>query len=335
MKIEYESILRRSLSIVKKHKWLLVYGLLIGGGGGISGIRNFSSYSTDAPGSQQESFQEFSTKTTQVLSKKTDLFTEWLSSVSPTAWIALILLVIALILMSIVVALILKNWARASLIHGVQMALEDRPEVTLRNTSPVGVKHTKDLIYFSIMNGLFMFLFIVVVPLIAWLGYLLVKNFAVLKVMWLVVAGISGTVVFVLGLIVIAMIAIYAERLIVLHGVPPYKAWKQGLGLSRNNFLGTLLLGGLNIITSTLVGCVSVILGLIVLGIPTFVLVYPYIKNPAIPNPFVILLLVFFFIVFVFFNLLVKAAIAVFSYSNWNQLFNIVIVHSGMRSNDK
>ena len=335
MKINFEPILRRSFEITKTYKWLLVYGLIVAGSGGGAGFNGFSFSGSDSENMDPASIEGIKTKTTQVLGEKTSYLTDWLASVSPLAWTVLILTFIILASLAVVVSLIITNWARAGLIQGIDMALQSQESVTLKSTSAKAIGSIKNLIILAFINLGFVIAFIILLPLVGFLVYMLVKELAFLKILWIIIASVSGTIIFILGVIIISMIGVYAERLITLHGLSPFSAWKKGLTLSRANFLPTLLMGLLNMIISTLIGCFSIIIMLIVLGIPTILLLLPYIRSSTLPNIYVFVVIGVFILIFIVFNMIIRAGIAVFKYANWNQLFDIVLQHSKEKQNNE
>ncbi|MBU0569990.1 hypothetical protein KKB40_04385 [Patescibacteria group bacterium] len=85
---------------------------------------------------------------------------------------------------------------------------------------------------------------------------------------------------------------------------------------------------------STTVGCLSMIVLAIFLGIPSALILTPSIKNKQFPSPAGIVALAIVVFLFVYINMLIKAIITVFKYANWNQVFNEALekveeVHQG------
>ncbi|MBU0569991.1 hypothetical protein KKB40_04390 [Patescibacteria group bacterium] len=221
----YSSIIKRSVEIVKKSKWLLVYGLVLaslgaggGGGGGSSSFDlpeefNLQDLLKTAP-------EDIPEKTSQVLGTFTSTAGEWLRNVPLVTWISLAFAILVVVLIGITVRYILTSWVKGALIYGTQLALEEG-EVNLKNTSPTGIDSIKNLIIFnvimfSITLGLFALL-----PIFWTLIYVFIKNVSVLKVLWLIAGTIGVVVAFFIVFVLFAMVSIYAERLIVLKKFSP------------------------------------------------------------------------------------------------------------------
>lgn len=73
------------------------------------------------------------------------------------------------------------------------------------------------------------------------------------------------------------------------------------------------------------VGCLTIIVSLIVLGIPGFILVTSALKGSQVPLILNIIGIVILIVIFVVVNGLVRAVLVVFNYSNWNQIFELYL----------
>lgn len=322
--IDYGKIIRRSWEITKKYKWLWVYGLLLasagGGGGGGSGGR-----SSSKPTLPENLPDDIPGKTSYVLSQTTSLISEWFSHIPISTWIVLGLGITFILILVILGTVILKSWANGALIAGVHDADEEK-EVTLTTTSPAGIKAIKNLILLGIISfcitlGLVCFALITI-----GLGFLVFSFSEILRTIWLVLIIICAVLTLIVLVVLLTLTSIYAERLIVLHGFSPWQAWKTGLRLSRGHFLHTLLMGIINTSLGCAVGCASLLISLIVLGIPAILLVIPLVSN--FKSAFTIPLiggLVLLFLTFLYFNFLISAIFTVFKYSNWNLFFKIIM----------
>ena len=323
---DYGAILSKSLGLIKKNKWLFVWGLMLAAfasGGGYSGTSNYTSSSSfdNFPKSIPEDLPE---KTSYVLGIYTTGIAEWFKNVSPFVWFFLILVVILAILFAFLIKLIITSWAKGGLIYGFEKAVNSE-ETTLKNTSPKGIKSIKNLIIFSIIMFLiFMGLFLVI-PGIWGLVYLLFSQVKILSTLWVIVGVFGGIVLLFGSIIVLSMITIYAERLIVLRSMAPWEAWKKALNISKGNFLPTLVMGIINSIVGFGIGCAAMIVALIVLGIPAYFLVYPSILAKKWPSPAVWISLVILLLIFSLASLFVKAFVVMFKYANWNQIFEYAI----------
>ena len=318
---DFSKIVKRTYRLIKKNKWLFVYGLVlatVASGGNYSSFRLPSDSLKDLDNVPQNLPQE----TSKVLGVFTSMFTEWVSTVTWQRWVFLAFVVLAVMLTSIVIRMVMTGWAKGALIGGFDRAYSDQP-VDLKNTTKIGFSSAKNLIIFSVLAGLITF-GIIVGLILLWLVILfVVGNFETLKLIWTIVGGIAGIFTLIFSIIILTMVNIYAERLIVLRGFKPMDAWKKALSISRSNFLMTFLMGLINSIMSTAIGCVSIIVMLIILGIPAMIVVIPSMMAKQLPSTPAIVVLVILFIIFAYLNFLVQAAIVLFKYGNWGQIFEI------------
>ena len=319
---DYGAILSRSLELIKKNKWLFVWGMILAAfasGGSYSQSGNYTNPSSfeSLPEGIPENLPE---KTSLVLGTYTTAITEWFQTVSPFTWVLLFFVVVAAVLFGWLVKLIITSWAKGGLIYGFEKGMKNE-EATLRNTSPLGVKSIKNLIVLSIiMFFIFIGLFLVV-PGIWVLIYLVFSQIEVLATLWVVVGVLGGVVLFFGSLIILSMITVYAERLIVLKGMAPWEAWKKALTISKGSFLPTLVMGIINMVLGFGLGCISIVIALVILGIPGYLLVFPNIMAKNWPSPAVWISLAILLLIFILVSVLMKAFIIMFKYANWNQMF--------------
>src|SRR4030042_3260604 len=161
---DFSSILQRSWEIIKKNKWLLVYGLVLAGfgAGGVSFNGSFpSSNNINFKDLQKGVPKDLPEKTSQVLGAFTSAIAQWFKTVPPVVWGLLILGITLTILIGVIIRQVILCWARGSLIAGVQMA-DQNQTVSLSNTASLGIKSIKNLILLSlIMFGITLGLFLV------------------------------------------------------------------------------------------------------------------------------------------------------------------------------
>jgi len=325
---DYGLILQRSWKIIKKHRWLLVYGLVLAGlsaGGSYQSLNiNLPSGQFDLKNLPEITPEEIPEKMSRVLGAFTSGFAEWLVSVPLITWLLLIFGILTAFLVGIIIRLVITSWAKGGLITGIQLANQNQ-SVSLTNTSPSGIAAIKNLIILGLLIFGLGMAFFAITGIVFFVGFFIFKNIPVLNFFWPMIGGTVGFLAFFLAVILFAMISIYAERLIVLKGYSPWEAWKKGFSLSKKGFLPTLVMGIINSILSFSVGCLSTIILLIFLGIPAIVLIVPSIKSGKLFSPPTILGLLFILFVFLNVNLLVRAIIVIFKYGNWNQLFEEVL----------
>lgn len=340
--IDYGKIINRSWEITKKNKWLWVYGLVLaaagggsfsnsggGGGGSGGGKTTVPSFQATPSATLKDSLADLPSSlinnASQVLGATTNALREWFLSVSPLTWALVILVIIIAVLFSIVVALVLQNWARGALITGLKIAANDET-VTLLNTSPKGITSLKNLIIFSLIEGVVSLIVGLLTVLVIFLLILLTAFIPGVGIFFAILGGVVGGLTLVVVVILMAMISIYAERLIVLKNYRPWQAWKEALSLSKKSFFQTLVMGLINQVIGCVSGCLITIAALIVVGIPALILIVPLFAGgfhfPGVP---VIILLLLLFLIFIYLTLLVRAIIVVFTYSNWNLFFEEIV----------
>lgn len=332
---DYGAILSRSLDLIKKNRWLFVWGMILAAfasGGSYSQSGNYTNPSSfeSLPEGIPEDLPE---KTSLVLGTYTTAVVEWFHSVSPFIWVLLFFVVVGAVLFGWLVKLIITSWAKGGLIFGFEKGMKNE-EATLRNTSPVGIKSIKSLIIFSIIMffifiGLFLF-----IPGVWFLIYLVFSQIKVLATLWVVVGMLGGIILVFGSLIVLSMVTIYAERLIVLKDMAPWEAWKKALAISKGSFLPTLVMGIINMVIGFGLGCISIVIALVILGIPGYFLVFPSITAKTWPSPIIWVSIVILVLVFILVSVLVKAFIIMFKYANWNQMFEYALKKTERTQNE-
>lgn len=324
---DYGKILHRSIKIIKKNKWLIVYGFVLaslGAGGGLSSNANINLPSDffQSRGLPKQIPQEIPAQTKQVLGVFTSGFGEWIRNISSLYWLFLILGIFIFLMLGIAIRMIATSWAKGSLIAGIQVAQKGQ-SVTLANTSPLGIATIKNLIIFGfIMLGLILCFLLIGVPIL----FLINLAPPPINTFLMVITIPAAILAFFFIMILFSMISIYAERLIVLKNYSPWEAWKKGLSLSKKGFLPTIVMGIINSILSFAIGCFSMIIIAAVSGfLVAFFLVVMGVGRENIFSAPTILAAVFILFVFANAFLILGAIINVFKYSNWNQLFDHLI----------
>lgn len=330
--IDYGQILSRSKDLVFKHKWLWVYGLVLAVFSGSSGSsfnsgRGFSNLSPQSkPTTLPQNFpSDLPEKTKEVLGATTSSIQAWLTHVPISTWVLLALGILALIIISFVVQIIITNWAKGALISGLADADAGHP-VTLLSTSPKGLASLKRLVLYSLFITAIIFAAIFIFILLILLGLLVFSASSVLMGVWMVLVLIFGGIAFLVTMVILGMVNIFADRLIVLHGYTPLAAWKKGLSLSKGNFLQTILLGIINAGIGCGVGCLSLLILGVVIGIPALIIgISMFSGGFHLPSLPVIGILVTLILIAVHANLFISALLVVFKYSNWNLFVKTIL----------
>lgn len=326
--MDYGKIIKRSWELTWRNKWLWVYGLVVAvlGGVGFSNFGNgFSNFARDARNPELKLPENLPRQTSEVLGQATNAIVEWFKSVPVGTWILLGLGILVLIIIGIAVRWVMLSWAKGGLIAGLWEADKDQ-KVTLSSTSKEGIKSIKSLIWLGIINFLMVWgvaVGFVVAGGLGFLGFSFLPSpvKGILMVLW----GLAMLLTFVTTVFLLAMVSIWAERLIVLENYPAWKAWKMGFSLSWKHFWSVIVMGIVNVAVGCGVGCLSMIVTLIVLGIPAALIAVPLFKNgwDRICWWSVAALAVLFFL-FVYLSLLVRIVLTVFNYGNWNLFYKQV-----------
>ena len=258
-----------------------------------------------------------------MLGSATNVFLDWVGTIGPASWLLLFLAILLIIILSIFVRYLIFSWATGGLIHAVDRTLAGE-NADLKTSSPKGISLIKRLIVLGMISTAIGAVFFLGLPTIWLIIYFVIKNIQILATLWIVLGIVTGVFGFILVLIIFSMVQIYAQRLVVIKDYSPWEAWKKALSLSKTGFFPTLIMGILNSIIGTSIGCFSSIILAVILGIPGFVLIYPSIRDKTMPSVTVIVLLVCAFMIFIWASFLVRALLVVFKYSNWNQIFTYV-----------
>lgn len=328
--IDYGSLLKRSWEITKKNKWLWIYGVVLvmfaggysGGGGGGSGGGN----SFNLPGGKDlQQPREFPQKAADVLGQATTVLKQWVTAVPATTWIILGLGVAIIIFIWIIIVWVIRSWATAGLILGVADADKGQP-VTLLSTSSRAITKIKHLLIFGLISMGLTIGIVLGTFLVALIVWLVLGFMPVLQIVWLILSLITGILGIVVGILLLIMLSIYAERLIVLHNFTPWQAWKRGLSLSKHNFLSTLVMGIINQAVGCSVGCLVLFVLIVLFGIPAIIILWPSFQNGLhFPGLGAIFSLGILFILFIYANSLINGILLVFKFSNWNLFMKAIM----------
>lgn len=326
--IDYGSIIKRSWFLVRKYKWLWVYGLVLAvfGGGGGSGSSSSGGSSSNSTNSNfikniPSDTKGLEQKGQQVLGDATTAISQWAAHVSPGVWILLGLVVVLLIIVAVAISIVVVNWAKAGLIYGLHEANQDK-DVNLPSTSTQAIGKIKPLFKFGLIQlGLFILLLLGLGlggGVLAFLWFVLSFS-KIVAVILVALLGMALIITFIILMVIFSMVGIYADRLIVLHGYSSWLAWKKSFSLTKKSFLSIVVMGIINSIVGCASGCLSILVLGIVLAIPGFLLLMPvFSKGISGVTPGIVVGSGIIIFIFVQFNLLFRALFVVFNYSNWN-----------------
>ncbi|HUV47303.1 MAG TPA: hypothetical protein VMW29_04160 [Candidatus Bathyarchaeia archaeon] len=329
--VDYGKIVKRSWELTKRYKWLWVYGLVLavfGGGGGLSGSTGGGQQTKETPFKNlpEKLPNDLPEKTYQVLGQTTSLVQKWFKGIDPSVWILLISGISLLLLFAVIVSWLIRSWAKGALIAGLEEADENRP-VTLLNTSPQGVRAIKSLMIFGLISIAISLAIILTVILLIGSGFFLLKFSSLLKIIWIILGCITGFLTLIFLFMIFSLVNIYAERLIVLRNFSPWKAWKKSLNLSYHNFLPTFLMKIISSAIGCSVGCLSLVILLVIFGIPVAILAIPIFKNGFhFPGLLTIVSLIVLLTFFIYLNFLMRGILVVFNFGIWNLFFKQVVL---------
>lgn len=326
---DYGAILKRSWELTWKNKWLWVYGLVLaamGAGGNYSGSGSSGSSSSSSSSSStlQKNINSQTVEQGQkVLGAATDALTQWVNHVPIGTWVLLVVGVVVIILLGLIINTVVQAWAKGALISALEEA-DSGVAVTLKSLPPRGLNRIKQMIIFGVITGVMILGVIFVALLLILVGLILFSGNSLGLTIWITLVAIVGVVVFLIAAIVVTAVSVWAERLIVLFGMDAWAAWKKGLSLTKKGFLHQVVMGLINGVVSCAVGCLSLIVLAILVGVPAFILVAVSIAAHSF-SPVIVAFLAIMVILAIFINLLVRAVVVVFNYGNWNLFFKQAI----------
>lgn len=337
--MDYEKIIKRSWELTWRNKWLWVYGLVItimGGGAGFQGMRGLGNMGNQGDKGNNLP-EELPEQATEILGQATNSILEWLKSVPIYVWVIGAIGLIGIIAIAIAIRWVTLSWAKAGLIYGLWEADDNadatqrtqnaeestEKKVNLANTSSKGIKPIKRLILLGIIGFLITIGAIGGMGIIAGMGMI---GFSFLqspiKEILVVVWGLAMFLTFMVIVLLLGMVSIWAERLVVLEDYQAGKAWKTGFKLSWKHFWSVVVMGIINISLGCAGGCLSMIVMLLVLGIPAAMIAIPLFKNEWDGICWwSVGALGILFLLFIYLNILVKVILTVFNYGNWNLFY--------------
>lgn len=320
--LNFQSILDRSWQITKKSKWLWIYGMVLSGISSSSSFRSSSDWAKNTPKNPPALPSGLPVTTpdpVKILGEITNPIKDWISQVPIEYWIILVITLALTVLVGITISLLIRNFATASLITGINAALKDETP-TLKNTAPKGRARTLPLVKLTYLSGLLTFTGLISIILIPLLTYFITHSIILVFIIFLLSLILGLWAVF--SLILSSQ---YAIRFTVLSGKEPWPALKLGYALLRNNF-------GLTAKMYLIHGAITlavVILVAIPLIIPAFIISqlaksidYKLISSLTIV--FGSSFLVFAILALSFFSTFISGLLSVFTNSNWNQIFNLI-----------
>ena len=314
-KIEYGLIVKKSFSLAKKEKWLLVYGLTIAsltGGSGSNFSRQFDSQEAGTlAGSLPENVQAL-----------VNSFLYWVQHLNPGSLGAFLGGTGILFIFSIIIAWVASSWAQAALIKGSEDGLENK-KVDFKKLSKEGIGYIKKFIIFAVLTFLAGLVFGIAVAIAAGLIALLS---VVAKVYVLaVILGVAAVAAFIYGVIILTLMTNFAQRLIVLKNYTPANALKTGLKTATQHFWNGVKLGVLNSLVSLGIGLATVLVIGLVLGIPAIILASPIFDviagKPLTIAPVSVAGLLSLLLLFIWSNKIVSAFLVVYKATTWNMFF--------------
>lgn len=316
--MKYGEIVNNSIEVVRKNKWLWIFGAITGSGAGLGNWQNLggeNKFNQVFDGIKTDKTLQNGFPSADVLGVYTNIIKDWFWGVSPLIWFLIIAGILIFISAAIAVWMVFKAYAKASLIWGVESTLNGEIK-DLEAISVKGRAKNKNLILFWLISfGIFL-------PSASiWIVLTIFLAESILKYIFL---SVLVFLVMILGLMNI-MISIYGERLIVLKDYSPWLAWKKGLKLAYANFFVTLFMGIINFIIKSIATILATVGALIITGIPIIVFAYPYIKYKIWPSGPMLTIPFIFLVFFVLIEILVGAIGAVFVDANWNQVFKEVL----------
>lgn len=267
----------QSWSLVKKHKVLWLFGMAVaafsGGGFNFSNFSNFSglggSENKEAPVDQLnlDSLDSIPGVLGSQTSALTDTFSSLFSGVPVVVWVFLFLQIIVLVFLGWFISLIARSWSTAGLIQAIQLGLEEK-NISIKDASAKAFASIKPLALLFFIPGLLFFISFLALFGILALGFALTTG--VLKVV-VVVLLIFASLALIYFWIYLTLSQIWAQRQIVLDQKQWREALFSGYRISRRKKWSMLLLGLVNMIFSSFLVLIPVLI-LAMVGISGFAL---------------------------------------------------------------
>ncbi|MCX6783839.1 MAG: hypothetical protein NT141_02115 [candidate division WWE3 bacterium] len=303
------SVYKRAWQAVKNNKVLWVIGVLVmavTGGTGFSG-GNFSNFGKSQTGSSSASASLKNVEST--FSSLSNIILGLLKQIPMTTWVFVAVAVVIAIVVGIAVALLIRSFAVGALIGGTYEALNGT-KVGFPEISHWGKKSWKSLAALSFLPKL---LLLFALGAIGGIGAILIVSRQATFLGFLVL--ISGILAVVIGGFFTGVASLWGERLIVIHNLGWWAAFKEGFKMFWKNLSSTLLIGLVNTLLGCGLGCVLVPISTVVILILIVFSLIPVVGWLLIPV-FVILGLALLTIV-----TLGLGIFTAFKYATWSTLF--------------
>ncbi len=319
---DYTKIIKASFELVKKNKWLWLFGALAGSTSGTN-YNSFRSVFENNPGKNETFYTGLNNipeTGAEAMNEASDIFLQWVRSVPAEKWVLAVVSGVLLFIIIFAVLLVIQNWSKGALIKGIDDSLRGK-KCELKTLSENGNLYLAELIRLSLIIAGFILASVILVPLSWILIYIIVQQNTFLSVIWVIAGAIEAVILFIGTIFISSFVSIYSQRLIVLNNMKAKEAFIAGVSASRKAFLTSLLMGAINFGIKMAAGIAEAVVAAIFIGVPAFLTIKTYDSNTA----FSVILggaTAMSIIILVFFLSLVNAGMNVFTYANWNQLFN-------------
>ena len=237
--MQYFDILKRAAGITWRAKYLWIFGLLVGFGGGSFNFNSFSSWQDDSSSSFDGS---------QAISGTKDFLAD--------NWIWIVIVVLALLFIGLVF-FVLSVIARGALIHCVNHVETGRP-TGFKDGFRAGTKKFLPMLASNLAMVLILLGALVVLGVpVGLLFYYQMTLRAILLLLFALIIYIP------LGF-VISFVVIWSWQYIVIKGMKVVESWRAGLLLLKNNLGANVIMWLLLIVVGMVAGIAFMIIVLIV-----------------------------------------------------------------------
>lgn len=251
-------IYKRSFEIVKKHKWLWIFGMMLVATSGVSfsgifqNFGNFSKLFGESTASGSSTPANFSLLSS-VFSSIINLF----SQVPVSAYATLGISVVVAIILGIIITFVVISWAQGAAIGAINDGYNNNP-VTLRAGSIYGIRSFKRIIWLLIVPGLLYFIAIIIPFIISLIIMIALWDSSLGRLIGILIF-LTFFFVMILASLAISASVIWAKRITVIEGKGAYESFKEGWGLVKTHFLKMIVLGCSNCILSCCLGATIVV----------------------------------------------------------------------------
>jgi len=308
-------IYSKSFKIVRKHKVLWVFGVVIAALSGSSAASFSNSFNRSGNfadkfgGFNQSSISGSLSNASSELQPLFNIFNDYFKAIPTSTWIMLGLAVFTTLVFGIIFALLIRSWAEGSLIGGTYDALDERNEVSFASVSYRGRKSFKSLAALYFFPNLIMLL--IFAPFIVLMIMLFASNQVVLGRTLAALTIITA----ILASIIISVSTLWGERIIAIEHLPWTAAFWQGLKMFREHFLDTIKLGCSNLAVGCGSGCLLTIIVIPIIGVLVLIGIIPLIGWLLIPVLLLIAIIVLSALG------LASSLILTFKYTTWSVLY--------------